>query len=203
MTRPFLRPEEVAAVLDYHKRHKRYKTTRRNLIVFRLAACCGLRRKEIAGLDMRDVLTVGPQPVVMVRAAITKGRDGERKNRLVPLDWDKQTLTDLAAWKACRLKMGAQPSDPFVCVMKTGIAGKRLIPACLASHWKSAIGVLGPDRVRQLSIHCGRHTFCTLALFGGRSLVEVQRAAGHSGPQMTGEYLHLIRTENVPDIFDF
>ena len=47
---------ELACVLeDLHSRAERSQSARLNLIIFRLACCCGLRVSEIAGLkrDMR------------------------------------------------------------------------------------------------------------------------------------------------------
>ena len=66
-----------------------------NLVLFRLAACCGLRASEIANLQMDDVRTELARPHLRIRAGASKGG----RSRIVPLWWDATTLTDLADWK--------------------------------------------------------------------------------------------------------
>lgn len=197
----FLLPAEIARVLKYLRQHKRYRNTRRNLAIFRLACCCGLRRKEIAGLNMKDVLTVGPRPSIMVRAAITKGQVGKRKNRTVPLWWDTGTLKDLIAWKAYRVKMGAGPNDPFVCTMRVDCAGQRMLLDCISQQWQSAIRVLGRDRVRQLSVHKGRHTCASHLLSAGVPVAVVRDSLGHSNMSITDIYLHALPVDHITDVF--
>ena len=47
---------EIAAVFaDLKRKAKRSVNTRQNLIIFRLATCCGLRVSEICGLRCGDV----------------------------------------------------------------------------------------------------------------------------------------------------
>ncbi len=47
---------ELAAVLnDLKRKAPRSKNTRMNLVLFRLACCCGLRASEIAKLQVADV----------------------------------------------------------------------------------------------------------------------------------------------------
>lgn len=194
--------EEFAIVLkDLKRRAQRSENSFRNLIVFRLAACCGLRVSEIRGLNLADV-NIGIRPAIRVRAEITKGRQGKRRGRIVPLWWDKGTFDDLAAWKAFRASQGAESGDPFICQSQRRV-GQRMTRGGLASRWKTAIRALGPDRVAQLSIHKGRHTFISHALFVGRSIVEVRKAAGHASVNVTSRYAHLLERVNVPDLFDF
>jgi len=103
---------ELATVLDDVKRSaSRSANARRNLIVVRLACCCGLRVSEIAGLQLDDVLVDVARPHLRLRRETTKGR----KPRMVPLWWDAGTLADLVEWKAERVAHGARGRDPFVC----------------------------------------------------------------------------------------
>ncbi len=205
--------EEVAAVLKDLKRRRRKVNAKQNLVIFRLSCCCGLRVKEICGINLGDVLTAGGRPCVRIRKEITKGRhnvtaanpEGEdkRKGRIVPLWWDQGTLDDLTAWKEFRLGQGASLGDPFICSLYKARLGMRLRTTIVADRWKTAIRVLGEERVRMLSIHCGRHSFCSHSLFAGRSVVEVRDAAGHKSVNTTSLYSHLIERESVPDVFDF
>lgn len=195
---------EVAAVLaDLERRGKRSLNSRLNLIVFRLSCCCGLRAKEIVGLDMGDVAVSSPRSAIRVRKEITKGQDGKRRSRIVPLWWDAGTAADIAAWKQFRLDSGAGKDDPFLCQQQPGHTGKRINESLAAKRWRTAIKTLGTARAKQLSIHCGRHSYCTHALFVGRSLAEVRDAAGHRNISTTSIYLHYLERPGIPDLFCF
>lgn len=196
--------EEVQHVLfDLKVRAKRSINSRLNKIIFRLSCCCGLRVKEICGLDLGDVMAGGPRPGIRVRKDITKGREGKRRARLVPLWWDAGTLADIAAWLEYRRASGASKDDPFVCGHTKGCWGERLTEDRAAKRWRTAISVLGQERRMQLSIHCGRHSFCSHALGIGRSLAEVRDAAGHASISSTNIYLHFLEKTGVQDLFDF
>ena len=84
-------PEALAVLKDLKRRAKRSRSKHLDLIVFRLACCVGLRRKEIAGLVLSDLVLSGPRPCITVRANNTKGRDGCRRSRTAPLWWDAGT----------------------------------------------------------------------------------------------------------------
>jgi len=198
ITKPdqILQSDEVVTVLKYLKSRKYDIST--TLVVFRLAACCGLRRMEISGLDIRDVLVDGPTPVINIRKDITKGRDGKRRPRSIPLYWDAGTLRDITAYLKKRLEKGAGPNDPFV-VSKTEA---RLYSGNAAKRWKTLIKKsISKQRSDQVPIHGGRKTFCSHALNSGRSLMEVRDAAGHASINTTSLYLYAIQREDLPDIY--
>src|SRR6266481_3814500 len=91
---------ELAAVLaDLRRKAPRSKNTRLNLVIFRLATCCGLRASEIAMLQVADVRTELPRPHLRIRVGASKGG----KSRTVPLWWDSGTLEDLADWHSDRV----------------------------------------------------------------------------------------------------
>ena len=193
--------EEIQSVLrDLHRRAKGSINSWQNLVVFRLSCCCGLRAMEICGLDVADVLVSGPRPCIRVRKAVTKGQAAKKRGRIVPLWWDRGTLEDLAEWREARI-MEAGEDAPFLCTRSYAARGNRLIPPMAAKRWRTAIRRLGPERKKQISIHCGRHSFCSHALAMGRSLVEVKDAAGHRNIATTSIYLHYIGREDVPDLF--
>lgn len=201
----FLTAEEISAVLaDLNRRCRRSRNrlrNLRNLTIFRLSCCCGLRAKEIAGLNIGDVLTVGPMPIVVIRKDITKGRQGKRRARKVPLYIDAKTLADMSTWQALRLEAGAGPSDPFVCSLRQGSAGKRLTPKQAGKLWNTAIKILGL-RKRQLSIHKGRHTFISTCINAGVPLPLVRDWAGHSSIATTETYIHATALPpHIKDVF--
>lgn len=183
---------ELAAVLaDLRRKAPRSKNTRLNLIVFRLATCCGLRASEIAQLQLADVRTDVARPHVRIRVGASKGG----RSRTVPLWWDAGTLADLAAWRADRLVSGAQPTQPFVASLRIRRDARRLSRYTLRKRFRTACKVLGSDRLTSLTIHHGRHTFISHALAGGRTLAEVRDAVGHGNATITSGYLHVIIDE--------
>jgi len=186
---------ELATVLDDVKRHaSRSANARRNLIVVRLACCCGLRVSEIAGLQLDDVLVDVARPHLRLRRETTKGK----KPRMVPLWWDAGTLADLVEWKAERVEQGARGRDAFVCSVQAHRPGQALQRAAIRRRFLTACKILGAARARTLTIHHGRHTFISHALAGGRSLAEVRSAAGHSNVAVTSIYLHVVVDEEEP-----
>lgn len=196
-----LQREEIAAILaDLHKRAKRSPNSRQNLIIFRLSCCCGLRRKEICGLNLNDIALYGPRPGLRVRKAITKGQAHKKKGRMVPLWWDAGTLADLKAW---REQFPKDADGPFIHGQCSRIGGKRLTEDLVAKRWRTAIRIVGEERLKQLSIHAGRHSFCSHALHAGRSATEVRDAAGHTNLAITNIYLHALESGTTPDIFNF
>jgi len=77
--------KEVLVVLkDLHRRSKRSLSKRLDLMIFRLSCCVGLRRSEIGGLRLDDIVLDCPKPHVKVRRDNTKGRSrGKAKERKV------------------------------------------------------------------------------------------------------------------------
>lgn len=192
---------EIAAVIADLRRKRRSVNSRQNSIVFRLATCLGLRVSEVVGLNLSNVKVGNGRPYLEIPARIAK----RKKRRRVPLWWDGATLADLQAWKAERESQGASSGSPFVCAQAKGNQGKRLSARNAQSRFKKCIKILGPERVEVLSIHCGRHSFCSHALAGGRSLAEVRDAAGHANISTTSIYLHAVTddSEEVGNLFDF
>jgi integrase/recombinase XerD len=197
-----LQPREVGTVLDdLHRKARRSINTRMNLMVFRLSTCCGLRASEIAGLTLADVQVDSTRPNIRVRKEIAKGH----KPRKVPLTWDAGTLADLREWKRHRREQGAGENDRFVCSQHKDALGHALDRRNLRKRFKAACKVLGSERRAELTIHHGRHSFISHALHGGRSVVEVRAAAGHSSLSTTSLYTHLVDDDDgtVGNLFDF
>jgi integrase len=184
-----LTPGEIARVLpDLKRRARRSLNSRQNLIVFRLATCCGLRVSELIGLRVGDVRVGVEKPYIHVRAEVAK----RRKARQVPLWWDQGTLDDLTAWRDHRIGQGTGPTAPFVCSQSARSAGRPLDRQNARARFKVACRVLGADRTAALTIHHGRHTFASFALARGVSPVAVQQALGHSSLSITNVYAHLL-----------
>ena len=209
---------EVAKVLaELHRKARRSKNTRLTLTLFRLTTCCGLRVSEATGLRLRDICVNVDRPRIKVPAAVSKGRKVRRTNgkvvkvgsravaREVSLLWDTGTLADLRSWKEFRERQGASANDYFLCSQQATAFGKRLDRRNARIRFIGACRVLGADRAGELTVHSGRHSFCSLALAGGRSLAEVRQAAGHSSVATTNLYVHLCTDDDdeVGNLFDF
>ena len=196
-----LQRDEIAPVLtDLRRKARRSTNSRMNLTIFRLAACCGLRASEIAGLVLSDVRVDNSRPSIRVRCEIGKGH----KARKVPLTWDAGTLADLVEWKRFRRDRGPTMTLYSFAVSIVMRLATRSTAGTSASGSRRACKVLGRERQADLTIHDGRHSFVSHALHGGRSIVEVRVAAGHSISATTSIYAHLVDTDDkVGNLFDF
>ena len=189
-----------SVLTELRRKARRSVNTRTNLVVFRLAACCGLRASEIAGLTIADVQIDNTRPSIRIRREIGKGH----KARKVPLTWDAGTLADLVEWKRFRREQGAADDDRFVCSQHCDSLGNPLDRRNLRKRFRVSCKVLGRERQAELTIHDGRHSFVSHALHGGRSVIEVRAAAGHSSLATTSIYAHLVDTDDkVGNLFDF
>ena len=193
---------ELASVLrDLRTKANNSENARLNLVLVRLACCCGLRVSEIAGLQIGDVHVNRDRPFLRIRAETSKGN----RARCVPLWWDGDTLGDLSDWKEHRVREGAKPRDAFVGSLWKSRYGSRLSRHTLRRRFITACKVLGLERLQGLTIHHGRHTFISHALAGGRTIAEVRAAVGHQSLVTTSAYLHIAVDDNgeVGQLFRF
>lgn len=196
-----LTESEIAAVLaDLKRRARRSVNSRMNLIIFRLATCCGLRVSEIIGLRIGDARVGLRRPYLNVRAATAKRRRGRR----VPLWWDQGTLDDLTAWRDEQVQRGVTATGLFVCSQARHSLGRPIDRQNCRLRFRTACRALGPERVADLTIHDGRHSFVSHAL-KKRSLAEVRDAAGHANVATTSLYAHVATTDDdgPGDLFAF
>ncbi len=204
---------EIQTVIKWHKplRRKKRLNTHRNFVIFRLSCCCGLRCKEIVGLNLGDFFLKTDKPFIRIRKETTKGhrRSTEveitRKARIVPLTFDRQTREDLAAWLELRMKQaGGDRNAPFVCSQMPKTMGKRMHLSTVAKRWQTALLCLGRDRALSCSLHNGRHTAISILLHCGYSLPYVRDFAGHSNISMTSRYAHVYENDNATtEAFNF
>jgi integrase len=194
VTKILTRSELAAVLSDLKRKAPRSKNTRLNLIIFRLACCCGLRASEIANLQVGDVRVDVARPHLRIRRGAAKGG----KSRTVPLWWDAGTLADVASWKAEH----APANRSFVGSRLPGRETLTFSRHTLRKRFRTACKMLGPERLKTPTIHHGRHTFISRALAGGRTLAEVRDAAGHANVTVTSGYLHVaVETGAVGRLF--
>jgi len=186
-TKILTRREMAIVLAELKRKAERSPGTLLNLIIFRLAACCGLRVSEIAALRLADVRVEISRPHILIRRGAAKGG----RSRTVPLWWDVGTLADLSEWKARLLEQASKPDEVYVASARRGSAGRRLSRHTLRKRFRTACKSLGSARLASLTIHHGRHTFISHALAGGRTLAEVRDAVGHGNVSITSGYLHV------------
>ena len=141
----------------------------------------------------------------------------------MPIWWDRGTLDDISAWREERRGQGDESGDYFVCAQSKSTLGQPLHRINIRHRFQVACRVLGEERLvigqeeysdeaqkqgksykKLLTVHHGRHSFCSHALAGGRSLAEVRDAAGHSSIATTSVYTHVVGSdEEVGNLFDF
>lgn len=192
-TKILTRREITTVLADLQRKAPRSPSTRLNLILFRLACCCGLRASEIAKLRIGDLRVELVRPHIRIRVGASKGG----RSRVVPLWWDAGTLADLTAWKADRLAAGAA-DEPLLISLRAGRGVKPFSRHTLRKRFRTACKSLGSARLESLTIHHGRHTFISHALAGGRTLAEARDAAGHSNVSITSAYLHVAVDDDQP-----
>lgn len=148
-------------------------------LMFRVAAFVGLRRGELVALRWRSVDL--ERSLVYVVDNVSGGEDARVKDgegRTVPLA--PQVLEALTAWRP----QAAKADD----LVFPGIApGRRVDGQGLSLRFKAARDAAG---LRPLRFHDLRHTFGSLAIDGGASIVQVQAWLGHADVATTMRYLH-------------
>jgi integrase len=92
VTRVLTRCTLATVLADARKQAERSLNAQRNLVIVRLACCCGLSVSEVGALCLDDVNVEGARPHIRPRRETTKGK----KARCVPLWRDAGTLMDLA-----------------------------------------------------------------------------------------------------------
>ena len=198
VTKILSRRELRTVLADLKRKAPRSKNTQLNLLIFRLAVCCGLRASEIAKLQVDDVRVGSPRPHLRIHTGASKGG----RPRKVPLWWDAGTLADVSQWHALRTAQGIPLIAPLLASLRPNRGEKVFSRHTLRKRFRTACRVLGPERVRTLTIHHGRHTFISHALAGGRTLAEARDAAGHSNVSLTSGYLHVaVEEDDVGELF--
>lgn len=205
--------DEIQKVIKWNApaRRKRRLNTHRNFVIWRLSCCCGLRSKEIRGLNLSDFFLKADKPFIRIRKETTKGHrrslDVEitRKARMVPLTFDRQTRDDLAAWLKIRMAQAeGDRNAPFICSQMPASRGRRMGRSNVARCWQTALLCLGRDRAHSVSIHAGRHTAISILLDAGYSLPWVRDFAGHANISMTSRYAHVYQDEGATgEAFNF
>tara|TARA_B100000686_G_scaffold342358_1_gene421348 strand:+ start:393 stop:1073 length:681 start_codon:yes stop_codon:yes gene_type:complete len=209
--------QEFQAILS-HTRYRAYAEPHRphridpcvRLTMFRLITCCGLRPQEARQITLDDLCLDGPRPHVRVRKEVAK----TKSERRAPAWWDATTLEDLRWAKEWRAQHHGRTGGDTIL---SGRTGEPFTKRRLAWRWCSLVRRLcgckksssnhdAGCHMAALVPYCGRHTFASMALHGGRTLVEVRDAMGHASIATTNTYLHVPVEDGDPELgslFDF
>lgn len=168
----FYSPEQVEALC-------RAAASTADALAFRLAAYAGLRRGEVVSLRWRAIDFT--RSSLHITESVSAGQDSTTKSgrgRTVPL------TTSLAQALAA-----ARPDDVTDddLVIPGQTDGAKLDASALRRRFVAARDRAGLPPLR---LHDLRHTFGSLAIDGGASLVQVQAWLGHSDIKTTSRYLH-------------
>ena len=172
-----LSPEEVTRLLEA-------ALPGRDRTLLDVAYSCGLRLKELLGLQVRDIDSA--RMVLHIRQG--KGQ----KQRFVPLS--ARLLAVLRAyWRVCRpatwLFVGVKPLQPLTDGAVQRICRRTAQRAGLTKH---------------VTPHTLRHSFATHLLEAGVDLLSVQALLGHSHFNTTAKYLHVSmrRLQQLPQLLE-
>ncbi len=146
------------------------------------AAMTGLRQGELLALRWRDIDWLAGR--VRVRRNLVRGEFGtpksRRSSRSVPLA--DRVLAELdGVHKRSRYR------DADDLVFGHPLLGRPLERSRLLKRFKATAAAAG---LRELRFHDLRHTFGSLAVDGGASIVQVKDWMGHSDIKTTMRYLH-------------
>jgi integrase len=152
----------------------------------------GARRGEALGLKWDSVDFESGR--ILIRDARVRGRETTPKSdreRVAPMDVAgprlRAVLEELAATR--RTREPWQPPD-LVFLSPTGHA---IDERNFSRAWDRLRARFTDQTIRPLVVHCFRHTFVSMALAAGFTLLEVGQWVGHSQTRMTELYGHLVR----------
>jgi len=152
----------------------------RNQVLVELVLATGLRRAEVAGLDVEDLQVGGGDPegwYLVVRC----GKGGKRRE--VPLGRRVRGMVrGYLRWRQAR--EGVVPGGPLFVSERSG----RLSPNGVWRIFKGCCRRCGVSR-RGLGVHGGRHRFALDCLDQGASLLDVQALLGHDRLNTTYVYV--------------
>lgn len=147
---------------------------------------CGLRRKEVCGLEWRDV-----GESIHVRREITKSDAGVRD---IPLDKETRNLIvarkEIVAYALSTVSDTLHKSDKLCC----GIDGRPMTGDVLRRWWERNRGSFGLDG---WTLHELRHTFLTNLAQAGVHPSVMQRLAGHSSMNTTMKIYTHVHNEDM------
>jgi len=188
---------EAAGDYDQARAEDRVREVWPSVYVFLLCAVrTRLRLGEVLGLQWGDLDFAGR--FIEVRRQFTKGRlDLTKSGKMRRVDMSRQlseAFHQAQEIRKAELAIEGKEFDPEEPIFRNG-AGKRLDPSRVSKTILRRSLLLAD--LRQIRFHDLRHTFASLLLANGESLVYVKDQLGHHSIQITVDtYGHLIPGAN-------
>ena len=158
------------------------KVAVRNALVIETLLGTGLRRAELAALQVRDLRLARGQREVIVR----HGKGDER--RVVHISTDLAGL--LREWLDFRARAGwsAEETAPVFPSTRTGA---HIDLSAINRIWNASMAAAGLHRHRGTGPHVSRHTRASRMYAATKDLRLVQDELGHADPSTTAIYAHV------------
>ena len=151
-----------------------------------IALRVGLRRGEVIGLRLRDVLAVDGRVALSVRTL--KQRSRRPRERVIPIS--NEDAAALVLKYVAQVHRASHPDAPLFSTMgKHGPWMKTAITPKAIDYWVKRMAVRAGIRKR-ITAHSFRHGCATDMLRGGSDLRTVQQVLGHASIASTSAYLH-------------
>ena len=177
--REFLTLEEIYDLL--YSIDRKTEKGARDYAILNLMIRTGIREKEVAEADIRDIDERGEQVRLWVR-----GKGHREKDDFVVLM--KGAYSPIEAYLDEWRVRGDGTTPLFTSTSNRNRDG-RLKPAAISEMVKERLRFIGFDDERYTA-HSLRHTAITLALAGGATTKQVQEMARHADAAMTAMYVH-------------
>ena len=158
------------------------KLTVRNAIIIETLLGTGLRRAELAALQLRDLRLGRGRREVIVR----HGKGDERRVVHISSDLAK-TLREWSDFSS-RVGWSTEGTAP---VFPSSRTGARLDLSAINRIWNAMLASAGVHRHPGTGPHCGRHTRATRLYAATKDLRLVQDELGHADPSTTAIYAHV------------
>ncbi len=158
---------------------------KRNLAIIVLLFTTGLRAIEVERADIEDIDIVGDGYVLYIQG---KGRDDKDNFVKLPQEVYEILLLYLETRDTSNL---LEKNNPLFTTFLRNGNEIRMKTAVIRTMIKDAFRSIGLDS-RAFSAHSTRHSFATLSLIEGASILEVKESLRHSSITSTQIYSHLV-----------
>lgn len=158
---------------------------KRNLAIIVLLFTTGLRAIEVERADIEDIDIVGDGYVLYIQG---KGRDDKDNFVKLPQEVYEILLLYLETRDTSNL---LEKNNPLFTTFLRNGTEIRMKTAVIRTMIKDAFRSIGLDS-RAFSAHSTRHSFATLSLIEGASILEVKESLRHSSITSTQIYSHLV-----------
>lgn len=179
-----LTEEDIRKIIYNARKKTNTIKGKRNLAILVLLFTTGLRGIEVERANIEDIDIVGNGYVLYIQG---KGRDD--KDNFVKLTDDVYHI--LFQYLETRTTSLDERSNPLFTTFLRGGKEIRMKTAVIRTMVKDAFRSIGLDS-RAFSAHSTRHSFATLSLIQGASILEVKESLRHSSITSTQIYSHLV-----------